>query len=252
MRENEKDFMVICVNENKQRVELSVRGVFPDVNEIADELVQLTSLSEQYDTIAVTINSPGGCVESLSDILSIVRKFDTIITIGGGQICSAGFLLWAAGHVRVIKEYTTIMAHRESYGYTGKTNQHMDVSKHWENVGNRLLVDFLGGILTTEELEKSKYTEVFFTDQDMIERNAAITWKQFIERDSMMLDFTTVMHFGGNDYAVRNDNTVVDSAGNVYKISDLVYNSNIEQDTEIDGLIDLDVDFDEVVTTQKQ
>lgn len=228
MRENEQDFIGISINEGKNRVEVSLRGVFPDPNQIGEQILQLSNLSESYDVVLVTINSPGGDAASLSDILSVLKQYQTCITVGVGMVASAGFLLWGAGDVRVVKEYTTFMAHRESYIYHGKTAQHTDLSQHWESVGDRMMKELIGPYLTVEELEKSRYTEVFLNDVTMLERRSGISWLEFQKRDNMGFPSATVVEIDDVEYTLVGDGTAVENeTGYVYKVCDLVYNKSI-------------------------
>lgn len=248
MQDNENEFIVITVNQNKNRVEASIRGVFPDANQVAGALMTLDELSSQYDTILLNVNSPGGDVATLADIVGVLDRFNTVITVACGMVASAGFLLWAAGDVRVIKNYTSVMAHRESYNYNGKTTQHIDLSSHWDDLGNRLLNEFLGGILTGEEIEKAKYTEVFLTDVDMIERGVAITWHQFLECDATEPQTTTVFHVGDKDFILLNDGFVQDNeTGYVYKLCHVLYNTISFETDECEKSDEFEVELEEVV-----
>ena len=123
-------FMTICVNENEGVVELHLRGDFTSPRENTQELAQLHAMSSEFETIRVFINSDGGNVHTMVDIMSVLKMFPTVVTIGVGCIASCGFMLWCAGDIRVIQPHTLVMAHRESYTLSGTTKNHKVVSSH--------------------------------------------------------------------------------------------------------------------------
>jgi ATP-dependent protease ClpP protease subunit len=171
----------ISIIENGGRVEVYVRG---SPMESTRELIALQQASENFDTAIVWINSPGGDVSLLVELMNILKNFNNLVTIGTGQIASAGAMLWCIGDVRVLMDYTDFMIHRESYYYGyAKTQEHLEHASHTNRLYTKMIVQLFGGILTEEEIEKAKLTEVFFVPDELIERGVAISYEQFKKYD---------------------------------------------------------------------
>jgi ATP-dependent protease ClpP protease subunit len=187
MSDNDRDEgKFISIVENNGRVELYVRGTFGNPMDSTRELIALQQASEQYDTVVVWINSPGGDVSLLVEMMNILKGFNNIITIGTGQIASAGAMLWSIGDVRVLMDYTDIMIHRESYYYGyAKTQEHFEHASHTNRLYTKMIGELFGDMLSDKEIEKAKLTEVFFVPEDLFERGAAITYEQFKKYDTI-------------------------------------------------------------------
>lgn len=214
--------ILVTVNQRKNRVEVHIRGPFVPPHMVSTQIATLYEMAEQYDTVLIYINSPGGSVDTLTELLSAFGRFETIITVAAGRVSSAGFFLWSAGHIRVVQKYTVLMAHRESYHFDGKTDQHIDFGVFTNKICGSMIEDLCGHLLTDDEKVRIKTTEVFLSDQDMIDRNKAITWSQFISRDNFQPEYHTIMTLDGVDYTVEED-SAIDEDGNVYNIAELIY-----------------------------
>ena len=180
----QKSLLSIAINEKKSRVELHIRGVFKTPDEYTFQFGHLLNLSSEYSTIAVFINSVGGDADTFIELLSILKRFDNIITIGSGSVCSAGFMTWCIGHVRVVQDYTSLMAHRETYSVHGKGTLHREIYNCIQNNFKKAAEDIYEGILTEEEMVKIESTDIWLTYQDMLDRGVAISWDTFCYRDT--------------------------------------------------------------------
>lgn len=65
--------------------------------------------------IQVHLNTPGGDVDSMYAMHDAIRRHGMITVLGYGQVCSAGVLLLACGHHRLVTESCVLMSH-ESHG----------------------------------------------------------------------------------------------------------------------------------------
>lgn len=218
---------LINIIENKGRIELYLRGIFGDPRDSTNELITLEKLSEEYDTLLIHINSFGGNSSLMTELINIAKKFPNIITVGNSDVASAGAILWSIGHVRVLTEYTSVMYHRESYFFGGKTDQHLDLAIHNNRLYERMIVDLCGHILTPVEQERAKVTEVYFSDEDLIKRGAAISYEQFIKYDNIVYDVKPLVMIDGYAF-IKNDDgsmTVVEDIelGDTMKESELRY-----------------------------
>ena len=71
------------------------------------------------EPVEVHLNTPGGDVDSMYAIHDAIRRHGNVTVLGYGQICSAGVLILACGHRRLVAESTILMSH-ESTASTGE------------------------------------------------------------------------------------------------------------------------------------
>lgn len=220
------DFILVTVNEAKSRVEVHIRGPFVPPGMVSKQIATIYEMAEDYNTVAVYINSPGGSADTLTELLSAFSRYETIITIAAGQVASAGFFLWCAGTVRVVQRHTVIMAHRESYDFHGKTPQHLDAATFNEKLFGSLIDELCGDILTEQEKHSIRTTEVFLTDDDIIEREAGIAWEHFMVRDNNPYERIDTVRIDDVAYEVSNGMATAltgDCVGYTYILDELVY-----------------------------
>lgn len=222
------NFMVV-ENKKHNRIELNIRGEIPGPEKVADEIATLYQYAEEYGTLLIYINTPGGGLNTLIEILSAVNKFDCVITVGCGEVASAGFILWCSGDIRVVQPYTMFMAHRESYGGAiGKTDQHIEHAAHINQIGTRIITETCGDVLTENEIERCKYTEVFFSDQDVLEREACISWETFIVNDTTPIEWNVYFTKDDTDYHAVGEQHVMFESGTsrfVANTYDIIYDT---------------------------
>lgn len=184
MIQPKEKFILITENRELGRVEVHLRGEFPDSSDVGREMVGLYNLAEEYSQLVVYINSVGGHLSLCVELLSLFDKFDKVITVGAGIVASAGFLVWCAGDVRVVQSHTSFMAHRESWGSMGKTQTILDYAEHNDKIYTKMAHDVCQNILTEDEYQRSKTTEVFLTPDELVEnRGVAIWWDDFLTLD---------------------------------------------------------------------
>jgi ATP-dependent protease ClpP protease subunit len=186
-------FISITTDESSSTVQCFIRGIFLQPELIAKELTTLHAMSSQFSTIEFTINSPGGSVDTLIELLHIKDKYTNSVGIATGQAASAGSLLWAACDFRVIYPYTSFMFHRESYGMYGQSAAHKDHLEHNDKLFNEMANNILQGILTDDELETIKRTDVYFTPNELIEREIAVPWAVYKEMQAVQLMSTDIV-----------------------------------------------------------
>jgi ATP-dependent protease ClpP protease subunit len=76
--------------------------------------------SQSSEPIVVWLNTPGGDVQSMFTFHDLVRASTcVVITIGTGQVCSAGVLMLACGNKRLVTESTILMSHRSEDQISG-------------------------------------------------------------------------------------------------------------------------------------
>ncbi len=76
------------------------------------------------DPIIIWLNTPGGDVSSMFTFHDLVRASTCeVVTIGTGQVCSAGVLMLACGNKRLVTESAVLMSHRGEDSITGNLEQ---------------------------------------------------------------------------------------------------------------------------------
>lgn len=179
--QEELQFMTITSDEKESVVRCYIRGEFVPPEFCAAELSLLDSLADNMNTVEFFINSPGGSADTLVELISIKEKFKYSIGIVTGDASSAGFLLWASCDLRVVHPYASLMIHRESFVMAGKTKHHLDHIKHTNEVFTKITRELLTGIITEKEFEEIQHSEVYFSADTMIEREAAIAYSYYLQ-----------------------------------------------------------------------
>lgn len=170
----------ITINKTESRVEVHLRGHFPEPQFYTNEIIELSELSKVYTTVVVYINSPGGDASAMTELMTILRQFNQVITVATSIIASAGFMIWMMGDLRVIADHAWVMMHRESYSIMEqKTQAHKLLSEYNDKIYSKMIEKYCA-FLTQNEIEMSKVTEVYFSSDELIERGVAISWDDFI------------------------------------------------------------------------
>lgn len=71
------------------------------------------------DPIQVHLNTPGGDVDSMYAMHDAIRRHGLVTVLGYGMVCSAGVLLLACGHNRLVTQSCVLMSH-ESHSSGGE------------------------------------------------------------------------------------------------------------------------------------
>lgn len=179
--------IMVGVDQEVGRVVLQIRGAIQQPAVYSDALNSLREMARQYDTCMIYLNSPGGDVSTLCELMDILKTYRNLITIVNGIAMSAAFMIWCMGNIRVTSRTSLIMAHREGYQYTGKTPQHVVFSEVNQRLFQPIFATYVvRGIMTEEEVNDAGKTDVFFTGNEMIERGVAISYESFIEADTTL------------------------------------------------------------------
>ena len=167
--------------------------IFTSTFEYADEdkplyndlLVDLKDADKSKE-LHIWINSLGGSIATLTLLQSLIEQFEYIVTIGTGEIDSAGFMLWCLGDERYVYKNTTCMYHSLSSGNFGKAQQLKEYGDY-TIILQQTLQDIIisKDILTQEEIEKGRLTQIWILGKTLIERNKAIDFSQYKFRESM-------------------------------------------------------------------
>jgi ATP-dependent protease ClpP protease subunit len=159
---------------------LRIYGQIEEPEEYIEEIAKLDSLSKKYDVLEITLNSPGGSLNTTVDLASIINHFSYVVTIGKGEIASAAFMIWTMGDIKVVTDYSMYMAHRESYGMYGKTSEHRDAANTFGKVYEEMFTDCFADILTNEEKAIADRSEAWISYKDLMERPGVISYDSYV------------------------------------------------------------------------
>ena len=180
--------------ENMSLVDESIRSALLDnsihyfsgeieENNIAEAIrwIIFENLKSEDETkpLVLYINSIGGDLAEAQALIAVMRKSKRpICTIGVGSVCSAAFMVFAAGTkgLRYISDTASVMCHQFSGGFEGKYHDMKSMFKENELMNDRmvkLLQEFTG--LEPKKI-KSKLlppSDVWFTADEVIELGVA-------------------------------------------------------------------------------
>ncbi len=163
---------------------VKIYGAIEEPMQYIDEISRLDELSKKLDVVEITLNSPGGSITTTVDIASIISNFDYVVTIGKGEVASAAFMLWTMGNIRVVTNYSTYMAHRESYGMYGKTAEHRDAAATFGRVYEEMFEECFGDLLTDSEKNIAERSEAWITYKDLLDRDNVISYDEYINPEN--------------------------------------------------------------------
>lgn len=89
--------------------------------------------------IQLIINSPGGSVSAAFSLIDIMIGSNIpVITIGIGQVASAGLLIFMSGRNRTLTPNTSILSHQYQWGSFGKQHDLIAVRKEQDLITERI------------------------------------------------------------------------------------------------------------------
>ena len=146
-------FLDIEVNERTREV-----FICDDIGEdfggwFAKVFSRLLSISTQ--PITVWLKTPGGDEEGMLVFYDLVTTSPAPVTIvATGSVCSAGVLMLACGHVRLVTENCTLMSH-ESRGLGGPDLRHSEAKERrkWEDWLHEQWFELMGRCCTATNPE---------------------------------------------------------------------------------------------------
>lgn len=116
---------------------------------------------EKRKPIRILINSDGGSVDAVMNVIDTIRLSKTpVYTIGLGRVYSAGGLLLMAGHKRYIFEHTSCLIHDGSSGAIGSIGKLLDNLKFTEELERRIKKY----ILSVTSIDEKTYDENYRRD----------------------------------------------------------------------------------------
>ena len=165
-------------------------------NSILIDLYKDLLMADKSCEIHIFIQSYGGSTNTMTSLIAEIRKFKYVVTVCTACAMSAGFMLWLCGKERYVEPTANLMFH--GMAHFGIIDQKVLETKEWiehAKLTEDLMHVYLGidKILTKEEIDKAKYTEVWYTGTELIARHIARSY----------LDYNTRYTFG----IIANDET---------------------------------------------
>lgn len=160
-------------------------GDFDQVNKeypVYSDLLCDLKEADKEKQVHVWIHSCGGSVSTLIALIQQLEEFEYVVTIGLGEIDSAGFMLWCKGDERYLSPSTLCMYHAMSSGMGGKADEikdYGDVLKKYQG----FFEQNVSQILTAEQIEKGRYTQIWILGNDLIDRKVAFDYINYKKRE---------------------------------------------------------------------
>ena len=179
--------------ENKNSLTPEEKGVYLFMDEVTSEsckelitfILCKSFQRPRPKCLQVIINSPGGDLNAAFAVTDIMAGCPIPVhTVGIGQIASAGFMMFIAGHKgqRILTPNTSIMSHQWSWGSWGKEHELIAVSKEHDLTSIRMINHYKKCTGMTEKNIR-KYllppTDVFLSAKEAVKLKCADKIKAF-------------------------------------------------------------------------
>lgn len=154
-----------------RRIVIRINSPIGEPDEWSEEVSAIQTATEN-DIIHIYINSPGGNLFTTTELLSAMLQSKAhIITEITSEACSAGMLLFLAGHEFMVSDDASAMCHGASYGAYGTQGQIHDNVMHSTKHLTKLAYKYYEGFLETDEIERLlEGKEYWMEAEEIIER----------------------------------------------------------------------------------
>lgn len=112
------------------------------IRPVIETILNCHVLDNKIQNFVLVINSGGGSLLDAFALIDVIKGSKIpIYTVGIGQICSAGLLLFLAGQKghRILTPNTTIMSHQWTGFLHGKTHELISTRKHHELIDKMVM-----------------------------------------------------------------------------------------------------------------
>lgn len=163
----------------------------------------LRGLVNDHPIIYLKIESPGGSLDTFDILESIFLSDDVklLITETVSEAYSCGLLLWSLGDVRLTTRSASFMMHRESmYTKYGKTPEIKEDIHFFDDLYTKRFTEIFKKIgLTDEEINKTRYTEVWKAGEEFIRNGVAYPLNMF-SIDNIVIKPHSIVRICGKAY----------------------------------------------------
>lgn len=172
------------------------------------DIVQDLREADKSKELHILVSSFGGYVVGLNMVLEQVEEFEYRVGVNLGTACSCGFMLLAYCHELYTSPYAEWMYHEMSGGAFGKVDEIRNRSEYnirwWQELIKNSNVR---KILTPEEVELGKLSEVWLTGQELIDRKVALPYSLYNKRKTITPDTSNFFVIGEEVYRKESDGT---------------------------------------------
>lgn len=136
------------------------------------KLINVLKTAEDHDTIFIYLNTPGGYLNTAIQIISAIKQCSgTVVTCLEGEVCSAGTMIFLAGHKFLVNPNCSFMIHNYSGWISGKGQEIAARAKYQEEYARDLVYDVYKNFLTKEEMTMVlDGRDVWLNSKQVIER----------------------------------------------------------------------------------
>lgn len=199
-------------------------------NTLMTDIISDLKAADKSKELHIFVSSFGGYVNCLNMLIQQITQFKHRVGISLGTACSCGFMLLACCEEIYTTPYAMFMYHAMFTVSAGKVEE----IKHktaFENKWWDILVEtsYVKDILTPEEIEKGKLTEVWLTGADLIAREQAADYSLYDRRvmpvpldDFYMVGNDIYRREGSNYVKYSKDKPCKKNNGNSYKYGELL------------------------------
>lgn len=127
------------------------------VKPVMEWLIEENLNSKPHKELKLYVNSPGGSISAsfgLTDFMEFSKI--PIKTIGIGEICSCGLLIFMSGTkgTRIITKNTLILSHQYSWGVIGKEHELIGANKVFEMESKKIRDHYRKHLTVKKDKEK--------------------------------------------------------------------------------------------------
>jgi len=147
-----------------------------NIGETINQLVYLDHLNS--DPIELIINSIGGSPSAAFALIDIIDSLKSKVnTVGLGDICSAGLMIFMAGNNRITTKNTCILSHRYAWGRAMIKHAELLARRKEEDLTHLRIINHYKKVtgLSKEKLEEYllKESDTFLTAEEALKYNIA-------------------------------------------------------------------------------
>lgn len=181
---------------------------FTVANTLMTDIIADLKAADKSKEIHIFVSSFGGYVNCLNMLLQQIVQFKHRVGINLGTACSCGFMLLAYCEEIYTSEYSMFMYHEMWTVSVGKVEELRNKTIFEKNWWKMLVENsYVSDILTPEEIEQGKLTEVWITGKELIDRGQANDYNLYALR-SIPMDAPGFYEVNGKIYRKKGNKYV--------------------------------------------
>lgn len=147
------------------------------MKELSLQLLTIHEDKNLTSPITLYINSEGGDISACFGTIEMMKKIkNNVITIGMGEICSCGLLLFMAGDHRIVTKTTSILSHAYYWETAGKHHELTAARKEQDLIYGRLIDYYIERTGLKADIIETKLlpaTDVWLTPKEALKYKIA-------------------------------------------------------------------------------